>query len=203
MGAARLLKNFFVKYRFLIGVAGLVILIDQLTKEWVRIALQFGEMWAPTPEIMNFARIVHWRNSGAAFGILDNFGGIFGVLAVVVGVAIFYYYPQLEAEDWLLRLALGLQLGGAFGNLIDRIFQGGYVTDFVSIGNFAVFNVADASISSGVVLLIVGMYLKERQAAAQTAAAQTTAAQAEAVFPPPDLAPADLSSVSSEDAAHE
>jgi signal peptidase II len=61
-----------------------------------------------------------------------------------------------------MRTALALQLGGAVGNLIDR-FRFGTVTDFVSVGNFAVFNVADASITIGVVLLAIDLLIKERQ----------------------------------------
>jgi signal peptidase II len=61
-----------------------------------------------------------------------------------------------------LRIALAMQMGGALGNLIDRLTQG-YVTDFVSLGRFAVFNVADASISVGVAVLVIGVWLKDRQ----------------------------------------
>jgi len=67
----------------------------------------------------------------------------------------------VEADDWALRLAMGLQLGGAAGNLIDRLIAG-KVTDFISIGNFAVFNVADSSISVGVAVLVLGVWIKER-----------------------------------------
>jgi signal peptidase II len=64
---------------------------------------------------------------------------------------------------------MGLQLGGALGNLIDRLTQG-YVTDFISVGTFPVFNVADASISIGVAILILGMWIKERRPAPPTPA---------------------------------
>ena len=93
--------------------------------------------------------------------MLQGLGDIFTILAILVAVAIIYYFPQVSREDWALRLAMGLQLGGAIGNLIDRI-SSGYVTDFISIGTFPVFNVADASISIGVAILILGMWVKER-----------------------------------------
>jgi signal peptidase II len=83
-------------------------------------------------------------------------------LAIVVSCVIIYYFPRVPREDWLLRLALALQLGGAVGNLVDRITEG-YVTDFISVGMFPVFNIADASISIGVALLILAMWLKERE----------------------------------------
>jgi len=65
--------------------------------------------------------------------------------------------------QWHVRLALALQLGGAVGNLIDRLLQAGQVTDFISLGGFPVFNLADASISAGVAILVVTMILEERR----------------------------------------
>src|SRR4030067_1795107 len=96
-----------------------------------------------------YARIVHWKNTGAAFGLLQGFGGVFTILGLLVSIAILFYFPQVPTREWTLRLAMGLQLGGAVGNLIDRITQG-YVTDFISVGTLPVFNVADSSISLGV-----------------------------------------------------
>jgi signal peptidase II len=93
--------------------------------------------------------------------MFQGFGDVFTILAIVVSAAILYYFPQVPRQDWPLRLAMGLQLGGAVGNLIDRITQG-HVTDFISLGTFAVFNVADASISIGVAILVLGMWIKER-----------------------------------------
>jgi signal peptidase II len=81
---------------------------------------------------------------------------------VVIGLII-YYYPQVEDEDWFLRLALALQMGGAAGNLVSRLTMEGKVTDFISVGSFPVFNLADASISIGVAVLLIGMWVKERK----------------------------------------
>lgn len=156
------LKKYFKDYVFLLGLAGIIILFDQWTKELVRTRLEVGEIWAPWDWLIPYARIVHWQNTGAAFGMLQSFGGVFAVLAVLVAIAILFYFPQVPRVDWALRLAMVLQFAGAMGNLIDRIAQGGAVTDFVSIGTFPVFNVADASISIGVVVLILGMWIKER-----------------------------------------
>ena len=86
---------------------------------------------------------------------------VFTVLAFIVSAAIIYYYPQVSSQDWPLRLAMSMQLGGAIGNLIDRLTLG-RVTDFISIGSFPVFNVADASISVGAVVLLLGVWLMER-----------------------------------------
>ena len=154
------MKKFILNYLPLILPASLVIALDQWTKALVRSHLALEQMWMPLHWLAPYARIVHWKNTGAAFGMLQQFGGVFAVLAVIVAIVIIIYYPQVPAKDWYLRLAMGLQLGGALGNLIDRI-RVGWVTDFISVGNFAVFNVADASISVGVAVLIVGMLVKE------------------------------------------
>ena len=108
------------------------------------------------------ARIVHWNNTGAAFGMLQGYNPVFTILAVLVSLVIIYYFPRISSNDWPLRLALCLQLGGAVGNLVDRITVG-QVTDFISVGTFPVFNVADSSISIGVVVLLLGVWYKDRQ----------------------------------------
>ena len=89
---------------------------------------------------------------------------IFGTLAFIVIGVLIYYFPQVDKKDWTLRLAMSMQLAGASGNLIDRLTQDGKVTDFISVGTFPVFNVADASISVGTVVLLLGVYLQERAA---------------------------------------
>jgi signal peptidase II len=77
-------------------------------------------------------------------------------------VAILVYFPRVPSAQWPLRAALVLQFAGASGNLIDRMVLG-TVTDFISVGTFPVFNVADASISVGVAVLVAGMWLEERR----------------------------------------
>ena len=149
-------------YGFLIGVAGVIVALDQWTKYLVRTYLQIGETWVPFDWLRPYARIVHWNNTGAAFGIFPSGGGIFTVIAVLVIGAILYYFPQIPRQQVASRIALGLQLGGASGNLLDRLYHGP-VTDFVSVGSFAVFNVADSCISIGAVLLVVAMWVEERR----------------------------------------
>jgi signal peptidase II len=155
------LKNYLKIYGLVLALAVVIIVADQITKALVRSHLDFAEFWSPWQWLAPYARIVNWHNTGAAFGMFQSFGGVFTVLAILVSIAILYYLPQVPREDWYLRLAMGMQLGGALGNLIDRLTQG-FVTDFVSIGNFPVFNVADASISTGVAILILGLWIKER-----------------------------------------
>ena len=150
-------------YAVLLGLAGAIVLADQWTKWLVRTNIPFQATWLPDwlSWLSPYARIVHWNNSGAAFGSFQNGNTVFTALAIIVIGAILYYYPRVEMSDWTLRLALSLQLGGAAGNLVDRLAMQ-KVTDFISIGNFPVFNIADSSISVGVVVLLLGVWLRER-----------------------------------------
>ena len=157
------MKQTIKDYALLLVIAGVIIGVDQWTKALVRTKLGFGEMWSPWDWLMPYARVVHWNNSGAAFGILQGQSLLFTVLAFIVAGVILYYFPRVSPQDWTLRIAMGMQLGGAVGNLVDRLTMGGQVTDFISVGSFAVFNVADASITVGVAILLIGVWIKELQ----------------------------------------
>lgn len=172
------MKRHLSDYYFLFAVAGGIILIDQVTKYLVRTYLPFGIEWAPWPWMENYVRLVYWKNTGAAFGLFQDFGIVFSILAVIVSIAILYYFPLIPKKDWLIRVVMGMLLAGALGNVIDRATQNMAVTDFISVGNFAVFNVADASITVGVLLLIVALWIKDNQEKAEKAAALAAAAQA-------------------------
>ena len=157
------MRKYIRAYLLLAFIAGVVIVLDQVTKSLVRnnIELWTG-VWAPWDWIIPYARIIHVPNTGVAFGMFQGKGIIFTILASLVALIIIFYYPQVPESDWSLRLAMGLQLGGAVGNLIDRLTIG-HVTDFISVGNFAVFNIADASITVGVAVLILGVWLQEKK----------------------------------------
>ena len=151
-----------------------VIGVDQWTKWLVRENIPYLGTWLPAGMewLSPYARIVHWYNTGAAFGMFQGYGWVFTILAFVVSGMILFYYPRTEPQDWWLRLAMGMQMSGALGNVIDRLTLDWKVTDFVSVGNFPVFNVADASITLGVVVLLVGVWwkeLREKREAAQAA----------------------------------
>lgn len=156
------MKRYLYEYAFLLGVAGGLVALDQWTKWLVRTRLAFNETWAPWDWLLPYARIIHIQNTGAAFGSFQAFGNVFMVLAIIVSIGILIFFPHVAQNDWLIRVVMSLELGGAVGNLVDRFTQG-YVTDFVSVGNFAVFNVADASISVGVAVLIAGMLIRDWQ----------------------------------------
>ena len=156
------LKKNIWDYVFLLSIASVIVILDQWTKNMVRTLIPFGESWSPWSWLEPYVRLVHWQNTGAAFGMFQQFGIVFTVLAFIVSIAILYYYPQVPHEEWVMRLAMAMMLGGAVGNLIDRLTLG-TVTDFISVGTFAVFNVADACISVGTVILILAVWFNERK----------------------------------------
>ncbi len=126
-----------------------------------------GQSWDIAPWLAPIFRFTHVTNTGAAFGLFPGGGDFFTALAAIVIVAIITYYWHLPDGQWLVRVALGLQLGGAIGNLVDRLRQG-FVVDFIDLNfwplhNWPVFNLADSSIVAGVVLLALLMIWEERR----------------------------------------
>lgn len=122
--------------------------VDQLTKSWVRSHLLLGES---IPE-QGLLRITHTFNTGSAFGFFPNQTAILTLASVVgIGILLLFFRKQPIPGIWL-HTSLGLQLGGAAGNLVDRITLG-KVTDFIDIGMWPVFNLADSSIVIGLALL--------------------------------------------------
>lgn len=142
-------------------VVTLILLADQASKHLVTTRLGEGQSWNVTPWLAPILHITYVTNTGAAFGLFPNWGQFFVFVAVIVIVVLVLYYLHLSDGQWLVRLALGLQLGGAIGNLIDRL-RWGFVVDFVDLNfwplhNWPVFNVADSSIVVGVSLLTLVM----------------------------------------------
>jgi signal peptidase II len=157
------LKDHGFDYLILFLIGAVIIGLDQWTKALVRARIPLGTDWLPDglAWLLPYARIRHWYNTGAAFGIFQNGNLVFTILAIIVILLILYYFPRTERNDWWLRVAMAMQFAGAAGNLIDRLAFA-HVTDFISVGSFAIFNVADASISVGVAVLLLGVWLKER-----------------------------------------
>lgn len=154
-------------YLTLFAGSGLIVAADQWTKYLIRSRLAPGETWSPWEWLAPYARLIHSDNTGAAFGLFQDGATFFTIVAVVVSIAILYYFPQVPGSERALRIALAMQLGGALGNLFDRLLQSGRVTDFVSIGQFPVFNVADASISLGVAVLLLSTFIGGQKPAAE------------------------------------
>jgi signal peptidase II len=134
------------------GTAGLVLLLDQLSK-WIVIRTLGPDEEEHRVEILGSALAFHYvENSGAAFGLLQGQTAFLTVVAAVVVTGLIVSYARHRAPTPVLAVGLGLLVGGAMGNLIDR-YRFGYVVDFVSVGIFPKFNVADSAITFGVILL--------------------------------------------------
>ena len=154
-------------------VAAAVLLSDQISKRWVDAS--FGLAWSrgpvpglvsPTPLLGDWVRIAKSYNDGGIFGLFGSSAPILAVASLVV-IALIVWYEARSAREgpWPLTLVLGLLLGGALGNLTDRL-RLGYVIDFVDMGvgglRFYTFNVADASISVAIAGLILMAFLGDR-----------------------------------------
>ena len=144
-------------------VAGLIV-VDQVAKALLRAAVP---LYDTRPIINGFLDFVHVRNEGVAFGLLNsidlqNKWVLTTALASAALAGIAYYARHIRAEEKLARIGLSMILGGAIGNLIDRVYAG-YVLDFIDVywgeWHFWAFNVADASISIGAVLVFVDLLL--------------------------------------------
>jgi signal peptidase II len=146
-----------------------VLLLDQISKALVRTHLpEFDSVTVVT----NFIDFTHVQNKGVAFGLLNDAplpfkGSVTSALALVALVGIGLYAKHLRREEWVARLGLSLILGGAVGNLIDRL-RVGYVVDFVDVywhtWHFWAFNAADASITIGAILVFLDLLLVSRHA---------------------------------------
>ncbi len=139
------------------GAAVAVVVADQATKTIIRTTMDRGDIW---PSSDWPVRIKYVTNTGAAFGILQDQAVFLTVMAFIGLAAIYVYYRYPPFEHWVATLAIGLMLGGAVGNLLDRVTQG-RVTDFIDFPRFPSFNVADSSITIGVAIIIIGYFLLE------------------------------------------
>ena len=139
---------------FLVTVAA-----DQVTKKIARESFSPND---PT-EVLPFFQFTNTRNTGIAFGQFQDRQMIVIALSVVAIGWIFVYFARSGGRHPLLPVAFGLLAGGALSNLFDRVTQG-YVTDFLHLANFPVFNLADTAITVGVVLLLIVLLRGERRA---------------------------------------
>jgi len=146
------LRSTIRKYVLLPGVALLILLADQLSKRWIITHLQFGESWNPVLFLRPLVSLTYVTNTGVAFGLFPGGGGLFVGVAIVAVVGILTYYVRLSLGQWLMELSLGLMLGGAVGNLLDRLTYG-HVIDFIDFKVWPVFNIADSSVVIGMTIL--------------------------------------------------
>ena len=159
---ARRARDFGVRWAWSPLVAVVIVVFDQWSKGLIEARLPVGAMLTPFPALEPWFKLVHYTNTGAAFGLLRGQSSLFVLIALVVVVVVLIYAHQLPGDSWGVRLCLGLQLGGAIGNLIDRL-QVGHVTDFLlftlpvggRVYEWPAFNVADSSIVVGTILLAI------------------------------------------------
>ena len=146
------MKNELVWYRdwIFFSVVTTIIIVDQLTKVLVKAYIPVGDSWID----MWIFSVVHGLNRGSAFGLFQGYTLPLIVLSIVGIVAILYFFRRQQYNSLSMRIALGFIVGGAIGNLIDRL-KDGVVVDFISVGWWPAFNVADSFISVGMVIVAV------------------------------------------------
>jgi signal peptidase II len=154
-------------------VLGIVVVaVDQLTKAWVAANVAPGQAIEIAGDAL---RIVHGRNTGGIFGLFGDSATLLGLAStVVIAIIVVYMAREGTRSHWLLTVALGFLIGGAVGNLIDRLLLG-HVIDWVDAGlgdmRWYTFNVADSAISVALVLLVVLALVGDRLGSADHAAA--------------------------------
>lgn len=136
-------------------VALVVVALDQITKAWVVRTLGPTTMTNFIPVVGDTARIAYSHNTGVAFSLFEGHPEILaGAAVLIISGAIYFYATQLPNHRPTIQLIMGLIMGGAFGNLIDRV-RLGYVVDFIQVGWFPIFNLADSAITVGAALLML------------------------------------------------
>ena len=123
---------------------------DQITKAIVTSNLSRGESWPDD----GFVRATYARNTGTAFGLFRDQGFTLTIISLVAVAGMIYFFRGTALKNWPMRLAIAIMLGGAIGNLTDRI-RLGFVVDFIDIGAWPIFNLADSFITVGIAILVI------------------------------------------------
>ena len=134
----------------------LVIIIDQITKNLVLTRMQPNES---IPVFKSIFHLTYVQNTGIAFGLFQDANLFFAILSLAIIIAIVLYLPHVGRKEGSMQICLGMVLGGALGNLIDRIFLG-FVVDFLDFRVWPVFNVADSAISISILCLAILLWKK-------------------------------------------
>lgn len=143
-------------------VMAAIVVADQITKTLILDRLGPSGDLTQVKIIPGFLRLIVVQNTGAAFGMFQGRNPLLTIAALVVIGFLLVYFRQSIARSVWLSIALGLQLGGALGNVIDR-FRHGFVVDFINVPKWPTFNIADSAITVGVIML--GFYLLTRDPA--------------------------------------
>lgn len=149
-------NNMIKRWLLLISTTSIILAIDQITKRWVVDNLLLGETIEPIPFLTPYFQITRSFNTGAAFGFLPEASDIFLIIAIVVIIGLFFFYPRIPDKAHITRFSTGLVAGGALGNAVDRLTYE-HVVDFIHyqipdvISNVS--NIADHAIVFGVLLI--------------------------------------------------
>jgi signal peptidase II len=146
-------------------LVGLLVLVaDQVTKSLVVSQLSLGQTVDLFSWLSPLIRLTYITNTGVAFGLFPSLGNVFKVVPLVVVAILLVYNRQLPNGEWLTRIALGLQMGGALGNLVDRLVRGAVVDfldfNFWPLKTWPIFNLSDASVVAGAALLGLTLLLQ-------------------------------------------
>jgi signal peptidase II len=160
---------FKIPYYRLLNIAGLILVLDQITKVLIQYSIPFESSYFPPDRVTiieNFFYLVHIGNKGAAWGMFSEYSGILTLLSFAVLLFIYYFRKHLELQRGTVQFAFGLLIGGILGNLIDRI-RVGHVIDFIDIhlpftlpyilpyGRWPAFNIADSAIVIGMLFYLL------------------------------------------------
>lgn len=150
-----------MKKKYYIGlsliVAIVILIIDQLTKKIITATMNIGDSYEVIPHFLN---ITSHRNNGAAWGILSGKMGFFYIITLIILAVLIIFYIKETKYNAFMQVAISLLFAGALGNFIDRLFNG-EVVDFIDTNifgyDFPIFNVADSSLTIGVILVIIAL----------------------------------------------
>lgn len=145
------------------AVSLVVLALDQLSKAWAVRLLGSQEGVTIIPVVGDWLRLVFVKNTGVAFGLFQSMPQLFTITSLLITAGALYFYRyHLPTESRWIQTSIGLIVGGALGNVLDRV-RLGYVVDFVSVGWWPVFNLADSAICIGVTLLAIFLLLTDAE----------------------------------------
>lgn len=155
----------------MVGVIAIIVFaLDQLTKYLVVQQIGMGNVFNPIAALP-LLRIVGSYNTGTACGYFPQASILFTLAPFFILAVVIWFYRSQTTPSWLLSIGVGLIIGGAFGNLTDRL-RLGYVVDFIQIGTFPIFNVADSAVSTAVVIMLLWSLREDSTRGVKTSGAE-------------------------------
>ena len=150
-----------MKRQYYIGISIfitiVILILDQITKFIITKTMQIGDSFEVIP---NFLSITSHRNNGAAWGILSGKMAFFYIITVIILIILIVFFIKEAKHNLLMQIAISMLFAGALGNFIDRVLNGevvDFVDTYIFSYNFPIFNVADSSLTIGVVLVIIAL----------------------------------------------